>query len=778
MTLVRAVVAKALRDAGAFNSGANFSPAAVLWADPERTWVPVIRSLQEAVPILVLGEYDPATAQGPALWLRAVLASPESAELPSHLAGRDERNPWVIYLPGVSRSSVAEASALNDSLAPLAEVAIRSNWWPSAHGQTPWTPHSFLSSKQGAGLDIAGDAATKAALTQVLDKFFFEDIDDLKRMGRLDSSRLHRLVLEDSVRTLLEWMNDPDGVRASLKGGRWQALRAACKSAYGFDPETDGALTAARKLGGRTGEWGAAWRRFVENPSRYPNLPALLDQARPSAVALFGDMDPHIDSWPSWNQGQEDALRSALDALGASCADPHRRVAELADAHTLREDSVWAALGQAPLARAVGHLAEIADRVVTAPAATDLETQVAWFGNEGHLIDDLALRTIATAKTARDRTAVAHALGVIYDPWVDQSARAFQEAAVGTYHGQTGLDVSAGTCVVYVDALRYDLATRLARRLSPLAATVEPRLAAFPSVTPTGQPAVAPIKISVAGGVAFDAADTQGRSVKGPILRLALAGAGVQVLDWDTAEVGDPAGIAWTQTNMIDSLGHSHGHQMADLVDQQLDLVAERVRALLDTGWRKVVVVTDHGFLLPAQTAEKVSLPLPVTEGDTARKPRVARLKAAAARPNFPILPWTWDSSVDMVSAPGAAAFEAGRLYEHGGLSPQECVIPIVTVTRSNTAITPVKVEAVRWAGQRCRIDYGPAEADLMAEIRLRPADASSTVGGPKAPAEPGEVKVLVDEERAPSGVAAWVVLLDLSGGVLAQTQTTVGGAE
>ena len=107
MTLVRAVVAKALRDAAAFNAGAISAPMAVLWADPERAWEPVIRSLQEATPILVLGEYDPASAQGPALWLRAVLASPESANLPTHLAGHGERNPWVIYLPGVSRSSVA-----------------------------------------------------------------------------------------------------------------------------------------------------------------------------------------------------------------------------------------------------------------------------------------------------------------------------------------------------------------------------------------------------------------------------------------------------------------------------------------------------------------------------------------------------------------------------------------------------------------------------------------------------------------------------------------------
>ncbi|WP_395155010.1 BREX-1 system phosphatase PglZ type B [Ilumatobacter sp.] len=777
MTLVRAVIAKALRDAATFNAGANFEPAAVLWADPGRTWEPVIRTLQEAVPILVLGGYDPATAQGPALWLRAVLASPESAELPSHLAERDERNPWVIYLPGVSRSSVAEASALNDSLAPLAEIAIRSNWWPSAHGQMQWTPQSFLASKQGAGLDIAGDAATRSAFTQVLDKLFFEDVDDLKRMGRLDSSRLHHFVLDDTVRTLLEWINEPDAVQASLEGARWQALIASCKSIYGFSPEKDGALTAASQLGGRAGEWSAVWLRFAENPSRYPNIPNLLDRARPSVVPLFGDTDPHPDSWPSWNRDQEEALRYALGVL-ATLQDPHGRIVELAAAHSLREDNVWAALGQAPLARAMGHLAELADRVATASSSSDLKAQVAWYGDEGHAIDDLALRAIAAAKTARDRTAVATALGAIYDPWVDESARVFQKAAVPNYTGRTGLNIGEGTVVVYVDALRFDLATRVARRLSPLNVAVETRLAAFPSVTPTGQPAVAPIAIAVGGGTAFDAADVQGRSLKGAVLRSALASAGVQFLEWDAAEVGERSGKAWTQTNSIDSLGHSHGHALADLVDQQLDLVAERVRGLLDAGWRQVVIVTDHGFLLPGQAAQKVTLPLQVTEGDKERKPRVARLKAAAARPDFPIVPWTWDTSVDMVSAPGAAAFEAGRLYEHGGLSLQECVIPVVTVTRGNTAVAPVQVEAVRWTGQRCRLDYSPAEADIVAEIRLRPADASSVVGGPKSPAEPGEVKVLVDEEQAPRGTVAWVVLLDPDDRVLAQTQTTVGGTE
>ena len=70
-------------------------------------------------------------------------------ELPAYPAEHDARNPWVIYLPGVARSGLTDAANLDAALAPLLDVALRSVWWPSAHGQVPWTPHSFLGSKHG-----------------------------------------------------------------------------------------------------------------------------------------------------------------------------------------------------------------------------------------------------------------------------------------------------------------------------------------------------------------------------------------------------------------------------------------------------------------------------------------------------------------------------------------------------------------------------------------------------------------------------------------------------
>jgi len=775
MTEVREYIAQALREAGKYNAESSTQPAAVFWPDPDRTWESVIGILQEAVPILVLGAYDAAKAQGPAIWIRAALAAPDSVVLPSHLAEHNGNNPWVIYLPGHGRSALSDVTSLAPALAPLVELGLRSNWWPSAHSQVPWTPHAFVGSKSGAGLDIAGDAKTKSALASVLDRLLAEDVDGLRRMGRLDASRLHSLVLTDSVRTLLEWLDDPDNTRNSLGDAQWKAFVEACSSTYDFNPAKDGLLTAAARLGTRDAAWGEVWARFADNPRRYPNVPSALDKARPVGD-LFGGSDPHPDSWPSWNKEQEDELRKSLAGLGAQKELGRIRIAvkELAATHLRREESVWGELGQAPLARAAGFVAELAATAMV--PAGDLKSLITWYATEGYRVDDLAVRAIATAITASDRDATCKALKGVYDPWVDAVARSFQAAAVAGYSGEVGLEVAAGTCVVFVDALRFDLAQRLAKRLSALKASVSPRLAAFPTVTPTGQPAVAPVATQFGAGPAFDAADAEGRSVKGQVFRSALSEAGVQYLDWKASETGDVNGIGWTQSNTIDALGHDHGHSLADLLDQQLDLVAERIQGLIASGWRRVVVVTDHGFVMPASAAMKVDLPLALTEGDAVRKPRVARLKAGAARPHFPIVPWTWDGSVDMVSAPGATAFESGTIYEHGGLSPQECVIPVIEVSASESAVGPAHIAGIRWTGQRCRVDFEPPEADVVAEVRRAPGDASSAVGGPKAPSEPGEIKVLVDEEEAAEGTTAYVVLLAADGNVVAQRQTTVGG--
>jgi len=775
MTTVRAALAHALRQAVAHDPAHLAAPAAVLWPDPDRAWEHVIGQIQEAAPVLVIGEHDVDAARGPAIWARAVLACGDdgsgtpSVTLPPRLAAHDAKNPWIVYLPGFAREDLQSVTGPAHPLASLVELQYRAVWWHQGNGQ-PWTPQAFLRSRDGLGLDVAQDAETRAAVGEALADLLCRDVDELRLLGRLDAPRLRALLLPDPARELLAWIDDPEGTRARL-GGEWTTFVSVCSGAFGFSPAKETPITAAGLLGRREGAWAHVWTRFTEAPARYPNLPTALDQAAP-ADSLFGGDDPHPDSWPARNSDQEAVLRSAL--VGLATADTteavRSRVVALHTEHRDRLGTVWNDLGRAPLARTLGHLAELVGASKsTAPAG--IEAMAAWYATTGSRVDDLALKVIAEARTTDDRKAALSALGAIYDPWLESMARAFQAAAVPGYPGVTGLHVEPDTCVVFVDALRMDLGHRFiaASGRAGLTAALTHRLAAFPTVTPTGQPAVAPIVTTLGAGPDFCAGDDKGRAVTGPVLRKALTDAGVQFLPW--GETGDATGVGWTQTNAIDEYGHTHDHKLADAVDTEISAIVDRVSTLLASGWRRVVVVTDHGWLLPARPARKVELPLHLTE-DGARKRRVARLTAGHAS-EFPTIPWTWDPSVSMVSAPGTSAFEAGTLYEHGGLSPQECVIPVITVTAGAPSVVETHIEALKWTAMRCRIDIAPPLPGLVVELRLAAGDAASTIAGPRAFVD-GEAKVLVEDD-AHEGCDAHVVVLDDAGTVVAQRSTRVG---
>ncbi|ASR55532.1 BREX-1 system phosphatase PglZ type B [Cellulomonas sp. PSBB021] len=785
MTTVRAEIGAALRAlASRFDESSQVAPAAVLWADPERVWERVMGRVQESVPVLVLAEsHEAGTAAGPAIWIRAVLATAEDAPagaadavvgLPDTLAARGEGNPWVVYLPGVSPGDVVGDGPASSELAPLVELAHRSRWWLQSN-QQPWTPQAFLRSQDGLRLKVAQDGATRQAITDVLDVLLDQDVERL-REHTVDASRLLSLVVPDDVRELLAWMNDPDAARARMQAaGTWTALVGTVRSAYGLDLAKDTVITAAGALGRRDGRWALAWQRYAETAAQYPAIPDLLDKARPADL-LFGGADPHPDSWPSADAEREDALRVALAQVAnrGTRDEAAARLVALDDEHVGRRGNVWHRLGRAPLLDALGALAQVARTTAEPLPHGAVAAWAQWYSEGAFRADDAALRALAAASSGADRDAVVRALGAVYDPWVDLVAGRFQEAALSSgYDGSVGVEAAQGTCVLFVDALRLDAAHRLADVLTARGSTPTSttRLAAFPSVTPTGQPAVAPLDERPGPGPDFAAGDAQGRALKGDVLKQALAAGGVQYLG--AGETGDPAGRAWTQTTAIDVIGHAQHHALASYLDAELAKVADRIESLLAAGWRRVLVVTDHGWLLPARPARKVELPQHLTHGEAARKPRAARLKAGQDV-DVPTLPWTHDPTVRFASPPGSAAFQAGVLYEHGGLSPQECVTPVLTVEAGGGPTSvEAHIEAVKWTNARCRVDVVPPGDGLVVEVRLTPGDSSTCVAGPAAVRD-GEAKALVQDDEA-LGRPAFVVLLSADR-VVDQRRTTVGG--
>ena len=264
-----------------------------------------------------------------------------------------------------------------------------------------------------------------------------------------------------------------------------------------------------------------------------------------------------------------------------------------------------------------------------------------------------------------------------------------------------------------------------------------------------------------------------GAGVLAESLALALAAKGYQVLS--SNDVGTPTGRGWTEFGDIDEYGHEHGAKTARHVRDQLRDLLQRIEELIAAGWKRIRVVTDHGWLLMPGG-------LPKTAGvgsglaDT-RWGRCAVLKSTT-KSDLPSLPWRWNPQVQITYAPDITAFRAGLEYSHGGLSLQECYTPVLDVEREKSSAV-ARLSDVRWVGLRCRIQVSPEEEGLSADVRRKVADPNSSLAHEGRPREVagGKASVAVSDPDT-EGAAAFVVLLGPDGEVVDKRQTTVGGDE
>ena len=219
-----------------------------------------------------------------------------------------------------------------------------------------WTVEAFLVSEEGGlGLDVARDATTRRAMLGALAELATTSVDRLKGK-HLEAEDFDKLFSDDPSKDLLVWLSEPEAVKSGWNSGRWSAFKSRCKADFKFDPDKDGELVGAELLGRREDPWAAVWERFTESPALYPGVPELLIKAMPS------DLFIESSSWPQNNENEEAALRQSLLALEESTPTKAReRILELDVSHGPRREWVWAKLGQARLANALGHLAELAE---------------------------------------------------------------------------------------------------------------------------------------------------------------------------------------------------------------------------------------------------------------------------------------------------------------------------------------------------------------------------------------------------------------------------------
>jgi hypothetical protein len=518
--------------------------------------------------------------------------------------------------------------------------------------------------------------------------------------------------------------------------------------------------------------WSGVWDRFAKGGRGFHE----------DAAAFLARIDPpdllSADAaiYATVNARRETDLRSTLAKLKDADEQTARdAVARLAPEHSERCEGPWAARGQARLAAAVQHLARLA--VIPPLPSQHAEGLAEAYAATGWEADGAALRVLeavaprheagAIATLQDDRDAVVAALRALYAPRLQREALALQALLPsGMPPSQKPDETDA---VLFIDGLRMDVAQRLAALLRTQGAIVDLgwRWTGFPSVTATCKPLASPAAARLRGAEtaeSFEPLAPDGKRATHPVLMRELA-----ALGWRSEPTLVPTEKCWIEVGHFDKDGHQQQSRMADGIGAELSAVAAEALRLVRSG-RKLRITTDHGWLLLPGGVPVASLPAGLTE---TRWRRCAVVKEGAAT-TATRLPWSWNPAVPIATAPGAHVFLSGAEYAHGGISPQESIVPEMIV-RPLAAPRRAVIVNVEWSGLRVRLHAEGADG-LIADLKLgADGEGASIVDRAREMDADGRTSLLIPDD-ALLGKPALLELRDPSGNAMATRGVVVGG--
>jgi hypothetical protein len=370
----------------------------------------------------------------------------------------------------------------------------------------------------------------------------------------------------------------------------------------------------------------------------------------------------------------------------------------------------------------------------------------------------------------------------LYLPWLDASARHFQQLVDGAdavvRAKVSGSQHVKDSCLMFADGLRYDVAAMLAERLEEKGyrARLNHRLAPLPTVTATAKPFATLSHDKLMGGE--DIVDFNPRFKDSPQaataqrLRDDMAARGIDLLGEDIRPAKQGTTGGWLEVGTLDELGHNLGARLAAHIDTEIETLVDYVTGLFEAGWTRIRIVTDHGWLLVPGGLPYVSVPLHLT---TTKWSRCATVKGDAT-PSVPVYGWHWSTHVRIASPPGVGSFAPNTEYSHGGISPQECIVPELVVERGGGA-SSASITSVTWRGMRCRVSVATNDPSVRTDLRLNWKQENTSIAASSKEVGPAGEASLVVADDSHEGAAVTVVIVDGAGNVLARESTTVGEA-
>lgn len=257
---------------------------------------------------------------------------------------------------------------------------------------------------------------------------------------------------------------------------------------------------------------------------------------------------------------------------------------------------------------------------------------------------------------------------------------------------------------VWVDALRFEMGKELARLLGgDFEVEVQPAIAAMPTVTEIGMAALLPgaheaAKVAAAGGGRLSL-EISGSVIKNRKDRVAFLRdrAGVEVFD---AKLDDllpkpakkvregisSARLVLVTSQEIDELCEQGNiTQARRQMDGVLNDLRRGIRVLAELGVEGIVLASDHGHLFAEELSEDMKVEAPGGETiDLHRRVWVGRGgQADDATLRVPLSALGMGGDFDLATPLTFACFKCkggAKAYFHGGLSPQEALVPILVL--------------------------------------------------------------------------------------------------
>jgi hypothetical protein len=284
-------------------------------------------------------------------------------------------------------------------------------------------------------------------------------------------------------------------------------------------------------------------------------------------------------------------------------------------------------------------------------------------------------------------------------------------------------DKGRRVALIIVDAFRYELGAELQKELSGGEIELRAACASLPTITPVGMASLLP---GSATGLflSFENESLVPR-LKGAALKTVAQRMDVlrkkfgdrfkelqlvEFLQKKKLAIADTVDLLVLRTNEIDSVLENeptYGVKLIPTLLKDLNTAIAKVRKI---GFRDVVVVTDHGFVLNAAADVGDLCPKPATGQWTLVHDRMLVGEGEGDVHSFslPVDKLGVTASFSRIAGPRSMApYRAGVLFFHGGLSLQEAIVPVLKIrfTQDLARVqAPVKISVSYKGGQTKKV--------------------------------------------------------------------------